>query len=114
MSSIVILSEHSNLIEEFQSKFKQSIDYIKAFHVSSEAEDYIKKSEDYVIIFIISIEFDEIVIKHLHNLRQLHQIYVYNSTNATDSWTKNYQKVCIQKKDERYTLKKDVNKTIIV
>ncbi|CAF0999746.1 unnamed protein product [Rotaria sordida] len=96
MSSIVILSKNFNFIKEFQSNFGRFIDYIKAFHTQSEAEDYIRKWEDYLIIFIVSLEFDETVIKHIHDLRQLHQIYVYNPANVTDLWTKSYKKLLIK------------------
>jgi len=107
MSSIVILSEHSNFIQEFQSKFKQYIDYIKTFLTSNEAENYIIKHKEYLIVFIVSTEVDESVIKHIHDLRQLHQIYVYNPTNETDRWTNEYKKVCIQYGNHpRYSVEK--------
>jgi hypothetical protein len=47
---------------------------------------YMEENKYDSIIFIVSVELGEIIIKSIHDLQQLYQIYVYNPTNTISQW----------------------------
>jgi len=92
--SIAIFSQDLGSLDEFQMKVKNLIDYLTIFDTENDLKNYIQQNEDDLIILIVSIELGETIIKCTHDLKQLHQIYVYNPTNDVSPWTNDYEKVC--------------------
>jgi len=91
--SVVIFDNDLKLSNEFQSNLKVLIDYVVVLNTEDDVRNFIQENPYDFITLIISAEFVENVVKHTHDLIQLHQVYIYNPLNMIVSWTKNYEKV---------------------
>jgi hypothetical protein len=87
--SIAIFSEYLGSSDDFKMKLQKIIDYIAVLESEIDMKTYMEENKYDSIIFIVSVELGEIIIKSIHDLKQLYQIYVYNPTN-------DYQKVYVQ------------------
>ncbi len=94
--SIAIFSEYLGSLDDFKLKLQKIIDYIAVLESKVDMKTYMEENKYDSIIFIVSIELGEIIIKSIHDLKQLYQIYVYNPTNTVSQWTNDYQIVYVQ------------------
>lgn len=91
--SVVIFSQTLASSVDFEIKLKNVVDDITIVDTQDDVKDYIKQNDSDFIILIISIEFCDAIIKYTYDLKQLYQIYIYNSTNTISQWTTDYKKV---------------------
>ncbi|CAF1316803.1 unnamed protein product [Rotaria sordida] len=77
-----------------QSTLRSTINYLKVFDNIDISEEYIKQNPDNKIVLIVSGKMGEQLVPHIHDLKQIHTIYVYCTNNAYhEIWAKNFPKI---------------------
>ncbi len=67
---------------------------VQTFDKPEPCWEYIKYTKNKEIILIISVKYARQFVSILHDLRQLHSVYVYNPSDPVDEqWTYGYVKV---------------------
>ena len=107
--SIALFSPSLQSINDFRSQLRDRIDYIVICHSEDDVKQYVHQNPDDSIVLIVSIEFAETLITQIHDLKQLHQIYVYHSTNAISQWTRSFRKMRLVKNAEDLLTALDAN-----
>jgi hypothetical protein len=92
-NSVVIFDDDLKLSDDFQRNLIALIDYVVVLNTEDDVRNFIQQHQYDFIVLIISAEFGENIIKHTHNLRQLHQVYIHNPPNTIVPWAKDYEKV---------------------
>ncbi|CAF4279288.1 unnamed protein product, partial [Adineta steineri] len=85
------LPEYVNL----QEKLRNIINYLKIFENLDQCEQYIQSiSDNDRVIIIINYESAQEIISHIHSLRQVDSIYIYNvDEKINKKWIENYFKI---------------------
>lgn len=81
--------------KQFQAQIRSIIDYVKFFRDLDLCESYIKNAADEIIYLMVSSNLALSIVENVHNLSQVHQIYIYdiNESLDQDEWKNKFQKV---------------------
>ncbi|CAF1635801.1 unnamed protein product [Adineta ricciae] len=92
----VLLDPDLEAVRQLEKKVKDIIDYVELFDNPAKCEEYMRQIKYEGIIFIVSSLIVTSIISNIHDLQQLHAIYVYNQskTKIKEDWIeKNCTKV---------------------
>jgi hypothetical protein len=96
-STVVLLDTDLKSVQQFVENVRNIIDYIQIFDDPIKCEAYIRQIKYEVVIFIVSSHIVTPIISNIHDLQQLHTIYVYNHSQTIieedDQTEMNYRKV---------------------
>ncbi|CAF1563133.1 unnamed protein product [Adineta ricciae] len=84
----VLLDPDLEAVRQLEKKVKDIIDYVELFDNPTKCEEYMRQIKYEGIIFIVSSLLVTSIISNIHDLQQLHAIYVYNQskTKIKEDW----------------------------